>query len=53
MGLDWILRDLYMGVSSSVTRTEKIFKQRILDDEDLRKLWGKLEVQQIYSWSHY
>ena len=49
MGLDWISRELHMGVRSSVTRAEKILKQRILDEEDLRKLWGKLEMLQISS----
>ena len=49
MGLDWISRDLHMGVRSSVTRAEKILKQRMLDDDDLRKLWEKLEMLQISS----
>ena len=53
MGLDWISRELHMGVRSSVTRAEKILKQRMLDDEDLRKLWAKLEMQQISSWSPF
>ena len=49
MGLDWISRELHMGVRSSVTRAEKILKQRMLNDENLRKLWEKLEMQQISS----
>jgi|GEM_PF-5004576 hypothetical protein len=53
MGLDWISRDLHMGVRSSVTRAEKILKQRMLDDDDLRKLWEKLEMLQISSWSPF
>jgi hypothetical protein len=49
MGLDWISRELHMGVRSSVTRAEKILRQRMLEDKDLRKLWEKLAMQQISS----
>ncbi len=47
MTLDWIARELEMGVRSSVTRAERQLKIRLKTDRELNKLWKKLEAHQI------
>lgn len=49
VGLDWIARELKMGVRSSVTRAEKQLAEKMKRDKKLQKLWKKLEMQQISS----
>jgi putative transposase len=41
--LDWIARELRMGVRSSVTLAEKRLKEELKNDLTLRKLWRKIE----------
>lgn len=49
VGLEWISRELKMGVRSSVTRAEKMLNEKMKHDKTLRKQWEKLEMQQISS----
>ena len=49
VGLEWISAELRMGVRSSVTRAEKLLGEKMKHDKELRKLWRKLEMQQISS----
>ena len=41
--LDWIARELRMGVRSSVTLAEKRLKEELKNDLNLRKLWRQIE----------
>jgi len=41
--LDWIARELRMGVRSSVTLAEKRLKNELKNDINLQKLWRKIE----------
>ncbi len=47
MTLDWIARELEMGVRSSVTRAERQLRIRLKTDRELNKLWKELETHQI------
>jgi len=49
MGLEWISRELKMGVRSSVTRAEKLLNERMENEKPLRKQWEKIKMQQISS----
>ena len=49
VGLEWIAKELRMGVRSSVTRAEKNLAERLKLDKRLRKEWKQLQMQQISS----
>jgi len=49
VGLEWIARELKMGVRSSVSRAEKQLVEKMNRDKKLQKQWRKLEMQQISS----
>ena len=41
--LDWIARELHMGVRSGVTRAEQILKNKLQTDRKIIKMWRKME----------
>ena len=49
MNLDWISKELCMGVRSSVTRAEKVLAKKIQTDKKLKRRWEKLNMQQNFS----
>lgn len=49
MGLEWISRELHMGVRSGVSRAEKILQKKIQTDKNLERLCRRIEMLQISS----
>ena len=51
VGLDWISKELHMGVRSSVSRAERELTSRLDKDKELCEMWKKLNMRQISSWN--
>jgi len=41
--LDWIAKELHMGVRSGVTRAEAMLKIKLQSDKGIKKLWQQME----------
>ena len=47
--LEWIARELLMGVRSGVTRAEQMLKVRLKKQREARKIWEKIEKMHDFS----
>ena len=47
--LEWISRELHMGVRSGVTRAEQMLKVRLEDQRAVRKKWQQMEKMRHFS----
>lgn len=41
--LDWIARELHMGVRSGVTRAEQMLKTKLINNRQVKRMWKKME----------
>ena len=41
--LDWIAKELHMGVRSGVTRAEQMLKTKLINNRQVKRMWKKME----------
>ena len=47
--LDWIVKELHMGVRSGVTRAEQMLKVRLKNKRAVQKIWREMEKMHHFS----